>query len=92
MAASKDDATIDDLKAQIEKLREDMAGLTSIVGGIGKGAAKDGEERIRGIAEDAGERIGEVEAKAGEMIRERPVQSLLIAAGLGLVVGLLTRR
>lgn len=92
MAVSKEEATIDDLKAQIEKLQKDMSELVSVIGGVGKGAAAKGQERVREKMREAGAAAGELEESAISYVREKPMQSLLFAAGIGLVVGLLSRR
>lgn len=92
MATAKEEATVEDLKAQIEKLQADMSELVTVIGGIGKGAAAKGETTLRRKAEEAGAAAGEFEAAAASYVRDRPMQSMLLAAGLGLVVGLLSRR
>lgn len=92
MAATKDEATIEDLKAQIDKLQKDMADLIGVVGGLGRTAASRGEAAARDGARQAGEAAGALEASAVAFVRDKPAQSLLIAAGLGLVAGLLSRR
>lgn len=92
MATAKETATIDDLKSQIERLREDMEGLTAVIGGIGRGAASEGGAQAREALGSAGEIVRDAEAQAMAYVREKPVQAVLLAAGLGMVLGLLTRR
>ena len=96
-------ASQEELAKQIEQLRADVADITRTLGELGKGQVTDlrsraeqraAEMRARGraVADDVGARVRDVEHEAEDYIREKPLQALAIAAGLGLLVGWLTRR
>lgn len=86
-----------DLDAEIAALREDVAAITATLGDIVKhraDGAKSEARKIRRRAEQQGEDAIEsahegFEAAEGEfksMIREKPIASVLIAAGVGYVL------
>ena len=71
----------DELAAQIEAIRADMQNLTSTVSRIaGKGMSQ------------AQEKATEAKQDAEDAIKRNPLQAIAIAAGLGLLLGILTRR
>ena len=71
----------EDLSAQIEAIRADMQNLTSTVSRIG------GTQMDR-----AQEKAMETKQDAEDAIKRNPLQAIAIAAGLGLLLGILTRR
>lgn len=86
-----------DLDAEIAALREDVAAITATLGDIVKyrtNEAKSEARKIRRRVERQGEEAVDsvhdgFEAAEGElksMIREKPIASVLIAAGIGYVV------
>lgn len=96
-------ATQEDLARQVEQLRADVGEITRTLGDMSRGQvtelrARAGQraaeirDRGRESVEHAAERAREVERQAEDYVRERPVQALAIAAGLGLAIGYLTRR
>ncbi len=71
----------DDLTAQIDAIRAEMQNLSSTVSRIaGKGMSQ------------AQEKAMETKQDAEEAIKRNPLQAIAIAAGLGLLLGILTRR
>lgn len=96
-------ATQEDLAKQIEQLRTDMAEITRTLADLTKGQVTElrsraeqraAELRARGraAANDVAESARGLEHDAEDYVRQKPLQALAIAAGLGLLVGLLTRR
>ena len=82
----------DDLAAQIEAIRADMQNLTSTVSRIGTaqiGRAQDMAKETVGRAQD---KAKETAQEAQEAIKRKPLQAVAIAAGLGFLFGVLTRR
>jgi ElaB/YqjD/DUF883 family membrane-anchored ribosome-binding protein len=92
-----------DLAVQIEQLRKDVSGIANSLNELGKaktdemaGRASDKASKItaagrRQVEELAGT-VGDIESEAARCVRAKPFQSVAIAAALGLVVGILTRR
>ena len=71
----------EDLAAQIEAIRGEMQNMSATMGSI----AEKGMHR----AQDKGM---ETKESAEDVIKENPIQAIAIAAGLGLLIGILTRR
>lgn len=95
--------TKEDLAKQIEQLRADVSEITKTLRELSKGEATElrsraeqraAELRSQGsqVADDIAAEVSDLERKVGENMQQRPLQTLAIAAGLGLLIGLLTRR
>ena len=92
-----------DLDADIQQLREDIAKLAaqlSKTGEHGYGAARraaaEGVDQLRAQGEAVMEGLRanakDIEAQLMSTVREKPVTSLAIAAGVGFLFALLSRR
>ena len=92
-----------DLEADIRQLREDFARLAkqlSTTGEHGYGAARraavDGADQLRSqgeaVIEELRANARDIEAQLTNTVREKPVTSLAIAAGIGYLLALLSRR
>ncbi|MGV0876156.1 DUF883 domain-containing protein [Martelella sp. FLE1502] len=92
-----------DIQAQIDQLRGDIAELTKMIGALGNQKASDARvkaEKFRDDAiksgQDAYDRARDealsFEEDVEDHIRSRPLQSILMAAGFGFLMALLTRR
>lgn len=95
--------TTDDLAAQMDVLRNDIAALTSMLGDRTRAeaneaanAAKRMARKARAGAEDQYEqlqaRAGDVAEQADEFIHEKPGVAIGIAAAVGLLAGLMLSR
>jgi ElaB/YqjD/DUF883 family membrane-anchored ribosome-binding protein len=93
----------DDLERQFQVIRDDITKLTGLLRDIGE--AKAGETRDAALAEaaellersrsalDEGRlKARQASASVETYIKEKPVQSALIALGVGFLVGMMTRR
>lgn len=103
--ATKDDAKAvpADLEAEISRLREDVARLAEQLGrtgehaaGAARRAAAEGAEQLRVRGEAAVDALksnaGDIERQVTDAVREKPLTSLAIAAGIGFFFALLSRR
>lgn len=92
-----------ELEAEIARLREDVARLTEQLGRTGehtlaaaRRAASDGAEQLRAKGEAAVETLrsksDDLEQQVSDRVREKPITSLAIAAGIGFFFALLSRR
>ena len=90
------EADIQQLKADIEKLTKQLAKTGEHGYGAARRAAAEGVEQLRVQGEAAFENVRgsaqDIEAQIIERVREKPVTSLAIAAGVGFLFALLTRR
>lgn len=96
-------AEIETLRGDLAKLREDF----SAIPGTGRDIASDSVaaareslrqetekllERLRTVGDEVGGQGREVIDEVGRTMKERPVTSLLVAFGSGLVLGWMTQR
>jgi ElaB/YqjD/DUF883 family membrane-anchored ribosome-binding protein len=79
MATSRNET--EDLAAQIEAIRAEMQNMSATVGRI----AEKGMHRAQ-------DKAVETKESAEEAIKQNPLQAIAIAVGLGLLIGILTRR
>ena len=100
---AKADPTTEDLARQVEALKADISRLTESLGDYGRskgrrykteaqrrasGLRRDAEDRANALRHEAGDRYDEIE----QYVQENPATALGIAAGIGLLIGLMTRR
>ena len=92
-----------DIEKQIDRLKADMAGLTSSIAALGagkaRGAKSEAEARLAEIAgsgeaalDDLRARLKDHQAQLADTVRRRPVASLGVAVGVGVLLALLLRR
>ena len=84
--------TTEDLQRQVEMLKSDISKLTESLGDYGRGKSREVQEEARRRADalksDAQEKYDDIEA----YVRQNPAQALGIAAGIGLLIGMFSRR
>jgi ElaB/YqjD/DUF883 family membrane-anchored ribosome-binding protein len=92
-----------DIEAGLELVKADIAALTKTLSAYGKGKVDDLQETATNKSEIAlqtseetlKELRAQVDALTGKFetqIKEKPIQSIAIAAGVGALVAMLTRR
>ena len=95
--------TVSDLEADIRQLREDLAKLSEQLAktgqhslGAAKRAATEGVEQLKVQGEAAIDKLRgqahELEDELVAHVREKPLTSLAIAAGVGYLLAVLSRR
>jgi Uncharacterized conserved protein len=95
---SKPAADIDALSAQIDQLRDDLSKMVSIVGSMGVQAKDDAKETVTDRIDDLAAQANRVKDEAQfraelfketaqDKVREQPATALLIATGIGFLVG-----
>jgi ElaB/YqjD/DUF883 family membrane-anchored ribosome-binding protein len=94
MGASSTDsgATTGDVQADLEALRRDIASLTQTVASFGSGKIRQASETSQQYMDSARERFMNAEEDIEAYVRAKPLQSLAMAAGIGYVLALLSRR
>jgi ElaB/YqjD/DUF883 family membrane-anchored ribosome-binding protein len=90
------EADIRQLKADIDQLTKQLAKTGEHGYGTARRAAAEGVEQLRAQGEAAFDSLRsnakDIEAQIIESMREKPVTSLAIAAGVGFLFALLARR
>ncbi|TPL87163.1 DUF883 family protein [Mesorhizobium sp. B2-3-12] len=90
------EADIRQLKADIDKLTKQLAKTGEHGYGTARRAAAEGVEQLRAQGEAAFDSLRgnarDIEAQMLASVREKPVTSLAIAAGVGFLFALLARR
>jgi ElaB/YqjD/DUF883 family membrane-anchored ribosome-binding protein len=101
--AAADKAT-QELEARLEALREEMEEIKASLGQKAEkkfdaladvfsgGAVDDVLDELRAIVSQIREKAGAAEKKVVETARDNPVQTLLVAFGLGFLASLMMRR
>lgn len=96
-------ATAKDLEAKLDSLRADMDEIMKALAGKAEDEVTDVKASISGakddLLDDLQEALKEIRKKAGsaekvieDNTREHPLQSLLLAFGLGFLISILLRR
>ncbi|MFN3507271.1 MAG: YqjD family protein [Allorhizobium sp.] len=91
-ANSAGGATTGDVQADLEALRRDIASLTQTVASFGSGKIRQAGETSQQYMDSARETIMNAEEDIEAYVRAKPLQSLAMAAGVGYVLALLSRR
>ena len=91
-AGSTGGATTSDGQADLEALRRDIAALTQTVASFGSSKLRQAGETSQQYVDSARESIANVEEDLEAYVHARPFQSLAMAAGVGYLLALLTRR
>ena len=94
--ATKAEADAEELKAQFEVLRADVNNLVSTLGGVAS-AKKDRtveeiSDEVQRLTNLAKRRARQSYDDAEDAITGNPFQSVLLALGMGFLIGALTRR
>ncbi len=95
--------TVSDLEADVRQLREDIAKLTEQLAktgqhgyGAAKRAAADGVDQLKAQGEAAlgtlRDRAHDIEDELTARVKEKPLTSIAIAAGVGYLLAMLSRR
>ena len=100
---AKEDASTRDVQAELENLRRDIAALTQALTALGNDKLQEAGSRASKLGADVAEastqafRSARSSAVSAEhdleaQIRSHPLQAIGIAAGIGFLAALLTRR
>lgn len=97
------EADVGDIEAQLEQIREDIALLAKLVTEVGANKAEDYKQRAKRATSEAAEasfsmldsardEVRSMERDLENKIRDKPLQSVAIAAGVGFITAFLARR
>lgn len=88
MTASSKEAIASDARATLNSVRSDARDAAENVGD----AANRAGRKIRGFFENTQDELRDVSDKVTSHVRDNPVQSSLVALGVGVILGALIRR
>lgn len=89
---SRTPATVESLEEQIDTLKKDLAAISSTVTDTVKSSVRDYKRQGREHADQAVESAREYGEALEGQISKNPFSAVLVALGLGFLVGLMTRR
>lgn len=96
--ATKTETTVDTakLQADVDALRKDLAEITNtlktMVGAEAQTRTQAAAERIREVSDQARDQFDHARDVAVERVRERPLSSVAITFGVGLLIGRLLQK
>lgn len=86
----------DDIERELERLREDVANLTASLRNVAGNAANIAVERLKERFDSTSENVQSAMAKgkvtAQQTVEEHPMATVLVAIGLGFLLGQWMRR
>ncbi|NML76504.1 DUF883 family protein [Rhizobium sp. S-51] len=96
-------ASASDVQAELENLRRDVAALTQALASFGNGKLKEAGNRATQLGADVADvsaqyvesarsSLATAEQDLEAHIRSRPLQSIAVAAGIGFLAAVLSRR
>jgi len=91
-ANSNAEADYDKLKEDLSAVRADLASLTESLSAMAKAQGHEGVEALQGAAKQAQAQARNTADSVGQHIAERPLSSVLVAFGVGLLLGRLLNR
>lgn len=97
------ETTTEDLQAQVEQLKEDIAAIAETLASLGSQTVRDARRAAKhtyrsaymqgeDVIDDLKTKAEDVEAQLCATVREKPITSLATALGIGYLLALLTRR
>jgi ElaB/YqjD/DUF883 family membrane-anchored ribosome-binding protein len=82
----------DQLRAQTGAVKEDLGKLGRLAKDAAREKLGDARETATEYYQHGRRRAGEVEAQLVDYVRTKPLKSVLIAAGIGALIGILASR
>ncbi len=101
--ASKATSAADDIETQLQAIRDEVAAMTEMMstfvsgkvhafGATAEAAAKEASLKARKVRDRVEQGVEQAEKELDHRVQDHPLQSILMAFGLGLLVSLLLRR
>jgi ElaB/YqjD/DUF883 family membrane-anchored ribosome-binding protein len=102
MSANTNDAASADLSADLVALRADIARLSDTMAGLVRSQANSASAAVKGVMDDARDQLSQAASQAQESalgaaadlerrIEKNPLTAVLIAAGIGMALGMMSR-
>jgi ElaB/YqjD/DUF883 family membrane-anchored ribosome-binding protein len=102
MSANTNDAASADLSADLVALRADIARLSDTMAGLVRSQANSASAAVKGVMGDARDQLSQAASQAQDSafgaaadlerrIEKNPLTAVLIAAGIGMALGMMSR-
>jgi len=82
----------DELKETVSQIGQNVREMSEELGGMAREKYQNVRDQASEFYEQGKEKASEFESHIEDYITEKPIHALLIAAGVGLLVGLMWRR
>ena len=82
----------DELKETVAEIGQNVREMSEELGGMAREKYENLRDQATGYYEKGRKKASQFESQVEDYISEKPVHALLIAAGVGLLVGLMWRR
>ena len=92
MQTNSGEATLDELRAEVETLQDDLFSVTETLSKLASGTGKRNLARVREASAIARRQISEASGTAERAIAEHPMSGVAMAFGLGFLVSMLLFR
>lgn len=92
MAENTSAKETDALRADLNTLRDDVSHLTDTLKHMASARGNEAYERLRQTADQTRTRVRDGANAAAQQVEERPLTSVLIAFGVGLLLGIVFDR
>jgi len=83
---------LNDLKEDASQVADDMVKLGNAIQGLAADSWENVQKRLSDVYSAGQEKVSRLEKKVAGRIREQPMQALLIAAGIGFLIGWIKRK
>lgn len=92
MADTTSTKETDALRHDLNALRDDVSHLTETLKGMASSRGSEAYDRLRQTADQTRTRVRDTASAAVHQVEERPLTSVLIAFGVGMLLGILFDR
>jgi ElaB/YqjD/DUF883 family membrane-anchored ribosome-binding protein len=82
----------DELKETVAQIGQNVRQMSEELGGMAREKYQNVRDQASDYYEQGKEKASEFESQIEDYVTEKPIHALLIAAGVGLLVGLMWRR
>lgn len=89
---TEDTKAKEQLKGQLSAVKEDLGEMGHLVASAATETVDEAKDKARDFLEEKRDKTRELEDVLIKRVRERPLESVAIAAGVGLLLGILSRR
>ena len=91
-ALEREKSNVENLRSDASQVADDMMKLGNAIQGLAADSWEGVQRRLSNIYENGQQKVAEAEKRVERTIKERPLQALLLAAGVGFIIGWLKKK